>query len=127
MPTYPPHWPAVARDVKDAAGWTCARCSHRHEPESGHTLTVHHFNGRASDLRRWNLMPLCQRCHLSVQGRVNVPQAMLFAPSPWALPYIAGAIAAGEVAPPPSYSAAGWAQAYSAATGRQWPPWAPTT
>src|SRR5262245_6663119 len=37
-------------------------------------LTVHHLTGDKADCRWWNLAALCQRCHLSVQGRVNMAQ-----------------------------------------------------
>lgn len=33
-------------------------------------LTVHHLNGAKYDCRWFNLAALCQRCHLSVQGKV---------------------------------------------------------
>lgn len=34
-------------------------------------LTVHHLDGDKLNCRWWNLAALCQRCHLSIQGRVN--------------------------------------------------------
>lgn len=34
---YPRNWKDIARAVKDAAGWRCVRCGHRHEsPKRGH-------------------------------------------------------------------------------------------
>lgn len=42
---YPAEWPDLACVVKDEACWKCVRCGHAHDPVSGHTLTVHHFDG----------------------------------------------------------------------------------
>ena len=68
---YPPDWAGIALAVKDDAGWKCERCLHPHDFESKHVLTVHHLDGDKSNCERWNLAALCQRCHLSVQGRVD--------------------------------------------------------
>ena len=53
-------------------------------------LTVHHLNGRKHDLRWWNLVALCQRCHLSVQTRVQMERVYPFEHSDWFKPYAAG-------------------------------------
>ena len=53
-------------------------------------LTVHHLNGIKHDCRWWNLAALCQRCHLSVQGRVVMDRVYLFEHSGWFKPYAAG-------------------------------------
>lgn len=53
-------------------------------------LTVHHLNGDKADARWWNLAPLCQRCHLTIQGRVNLAQVYVMAHSPWFQPHAAG-------------------------------------
>ncbi len=71
---YPAEWPAVAKAVKDAAGWQCERCKHPNDLQSGHVLTVHHLDGNKHNLERWNLAALCQRCHLKIQGRVKMDQ-----------------------------------------------------
>jgi hypothetical protein len=53
-------------------------------------LTVHHFDGDKSNCVWWNLLALCQRCHLQVQTRV-VPDVPYFLEhSAWAKPYVAG-------------------------------------
>ena len=93
MTTYPPNWPAIATQVKDAAGWRCVRCGHPHDRASGHVLTVHHLNGQKDDCRWWNLVACCQRCHLSVQGRVRMDRPWIFEHSAWFRPYVAGAYA----------------------------------
>lgn len=87
---YPYGWPLIAKATKDAASWRCVRCRHAHEPESGRTLTVHHWDGDKGNCRWWNLMPLCQACHLSIQGRVNPDQSYMFEHAEWCKPYAAG-------------------------------------
>ena len=90
MNDYPDDWPAIAKATKDEAGWRCARCNHNHHAPSGHVLTVHHLDGDKSNCRWWNLAPLCQRCHLSIQGRVVMEQPYIFEHSKWFKPYVAG-------------------------------------
>lgn len=53
-------------------------------------LTVHHLNGIKHDCRWWNLVALCQRCHLSVQGRVVMERPYHGEHSEWFRPYVAG-------------------------------------
>lgn len=57
-------------------------------------LTVHHLNGRKFDLRWHNLVALCQRCHLSVQSRVQMERLWPWEHSEWFKPYVAGFYAA---------------------------------
>lgn len=88
---YPADWPAIAAAVKDAAGWRCVRCDAAHAREGWRILTVHHLNGDKSDCRWWNLLALCQRCHLSIQGRVNLERPWVMVEhTPWFRPYVAG-------------------------------------
>ncbi len=74
MSGYPKDWPAIAKRIKDSSDWKCERCNHKHEPETGYCLTVHHLDGDKSNCADWNLAALCQRCHLQVQGRVRMNQ-----------------------------------------------------
>lgn len=53
-------------------------------------LTVHHLNGRKFDLRWWNLVALCQRCHLQIQGKVQMERVWAWEHSEWFKPYAAG-------------------------------------
>ena len=53
-------------------------------------LTVHHLNGDKLDCRWWNLTALCQRCHLTIQGRVVMERRFLTEHSDWFKPYAAG-------------------------------------
>jgi len=87
---YPENWKEIATQVKAEAGGKCIRCGHEHDPETGHTLTVHHFDGDKANCRWWNLLALCQRCHLSVQARVDPEQPYFLEHSEWAKPFVAG-------------------------------------
>jgi len=57
-------------------------------------LTVHHLNGRKDDCRWWNLAALCQRCHLTIQGKVQMARVWPWEHSEWFKPYVAGYYAA---------------------------------
>lgn len=124
--TYANDWNAIAIGVKQRSGWACVRCAHPHDPAAGRTLTVHHFDGDKGNNAAWNLMALCQACHLSVQARVAPEQGLMVAPSVWAMPYIAGMIAAGKTPAPPGYDLAQWMQRFASdRNGDSWPTWAP--
>jgi hypothetical protein len=53
-------------------------------------LTVHHLNGDKYDCRWWNLVALCQRCHLQIQGKVQMARIWPWEHSDWFKPYVAG-------------------------------------
>ena len=53
-------------------------------------LTVHHLTGEKADCRWWNLAALCQRCHLQIQGRVQMGRVWPWEHSEWFQPYVAG-------------------------------------
>jgi hypothetical protein len=53
-------------------------------------LTVHHLDGIKPNLRWWNLAALCQRCHLTIQGRVQMARIYPWPHSDWFKPYVAG-------------------------------------
>ena len=65
------------------------RCTH---PRDGkmRILTVHHLTGAKDDNRWWNLLALCQSCHLTIQGRVIPERPWLFEHTAWFKPYAAG-------------------------------------
>ncbi len=87
---YPVYWDLLAEAVKKAAGMKCIRCGHGHSRSTGHVLTVHHLDGDKSNDRWWNLLALCQRCHLTVQANVIPERPWMFEHSDWFKPYIAG-------------------------------------
>ena len=53
-------------------------------------LTVHHLDGDKSNDQWWNTLPLCQRCHLQVQTRVDPEIPYFLEHSSWFKPYAAG-------------------------------------
>lgn len=99
---YPPQWPELADTVKRCAEWTCERCKHPHHPSSGHTLIVHHLDGNPQNCELWNLAALCQRCHLSVQGRVRMDQLFfvdILDVAEWFKPHLAGYLKSKQAKP----------------------------
>ena len=96
---YPSDWPQIAQRVKDEAGWRCVRCGHRHDPEAGYTLTVHHLDLDPKNCEWWNLVALCQRCHLIIQAKVIMEQPWMFEHSTWFKPYVAGYYAKSNALP----------------------------
>ena len=74
-------------------------CTHpQTDPAKQRMLTVHHLDLDKSNVEDWNLAALCQGCHLSVQGRVDMHQEYVFAHTDWMKPHVAGrdaAMAAG--------------------------------
>jgi hypothetical protein len=88
---YPQDWKAIATAIKEAAGWRCVRCDHPHDPPAGFCLTVHHLSMNKADCAWFNLVALCQRCHLSIQHRVDLTRPWVMAEhSAWFRPYVAG-------------------------------------
>lgn len=88
---YPPDWPAIAKRVKEEAGWACVRCGVPHQPAAGYGLTVHHLDLSPANCRWWNLVPLCQRCHLQIQAKVVLERPWVMAEhTSWFRPYVAG-------------------------------------
>ena len=88
--SYPANWQQIADACKQQAGWRCERCGHADDRASGHVLTVHHLDGDKSNCRDWNLAALCQRCHLSIQGRVRMERVWMLEHSPWFKSHAAG-------------------------------------
>lgn len=115
--------PPIKDLVRERAGHRCVRCGHPYRKGLGdrgwspcdshcthkldtdgifddvpwsrwRILTVHHLNGVKADCRWWNLVALCQRCHLSIQGRVVMERAFILEHSEWFKPYAAGWYAA---------------------------------
>lgn len=53
-------------------------------------LTVHHLDGVKLNCRWWNLVSLCQRCHLHIQKKVDMLRVFPFEHTDWFKPYVAG-------------------------------------
>lgn len=70
---YPKNWKEISTRIKAAAGWKCERCKTPHGPVPN-VLTTHHLDGNKKNCADWNLAALCQRCHLTIQGRVKMDQ-----------------------------------------------------
>ena len=71
--------------------WCCVRCGHEHDIPAGYMLTVHHLDLNPSNNAWWNLLALCQRCHLRVQARVVLERPWVMTEhSEWFRPYVAG-------------------------------------
>jgi len=93
--------------VRAEAGERCIRCFH--PAGDGHTerapcddrcthprdgkmrvLTVHHLDGDKANNPWWNLLALCQSCHLTIQGRVIPERPWILEHSAWFVPYVCG-------------------------------------
>ena len=101
---YPRDWKEIATAVKEKAGWRCVRCFHPHETPSQRVecdrrcthspdgkqrmLTVHHLDMDKANCRPSNLAPLCQICHLQIQGKVDIEQDYMFEHSEWLKPFL---------------------------------------
>lgn len=53
-------------------------------------LTVHHLDENKANCRWWNLVALCQRCHLRMQRTVVMDRPYHYEHSEWFQPYAAG-------------------------------------
>lgn len=53
-------------------------------------LTVHHCNGQKDCLAWWNLLALCQRCHLQIQAKVVLERVYPHEHSSWFKPFVSG-------------------------------------
>lgn len=85
---YNPDGAQKRREARDRVGNRCIRCDSPSVP--GKILTVHHFDGDKSNDAWWNLLPLCQVCHLQVQARVDPGIPFFLEHSDWLKPYVAG-------------------------------------
>lgn len=87
---YPKDWQEIARRVKDEANWRCIRCNHGNDLQNGYVLTVHHLDMNPANNKWWNIVCLCQRCHLKVQAKLNPDRPYSLEHSGWYKPYVAG-------------------------------------
>lgn len=75
--------------IPDTLRWAAEQQRGRVEAE-WRILTVHHLDGDKANLAWWNLVALCQRCHLEIQGRVVMERVYPHEHSEWFRPYVAG-------------------------------------
>lgn len=88
---YPKSWTKEFRNAfREARGNKCERCNRSHNPENGYALTIHHLDNDKANCEEWNLAALCQRCHLHIQGKVEMNQGWMFDHSEWMRPHIEG-------------------------------------
>lgn len=82
---YPADWADITYFIKHLAKWHCEHCGHGNDYGKRRVLTTHHLNMIKSDCRYINLVALCQKCHLYIQGTFIPNQLFLldnFIP-PW--------------------------------------------
>lgn len=77
---YPPDWDEIAKEAKKRAGYKCQWCGLQFEEDgyddsqihiplkNGLALTVHHLDRNPANNSEENLIVLCQKCHLYIQG-----------------------------------------------------------
>ncbi len=80
---YPDNWEEIAERIKEMAGWKCENCGRFDSPADGYGLTTHHIDLDKMNCAWWNLVALCQRCHLSWQNVFIIGQLWLFKPPAW--------------------------------------------
>lgn len=85
---YNPDGKEKRRLARESVGNKCIRCGSPSVP--GRILTTHHFDGDKSNDEWYNLLPLCQVCHLHIQAKVDPEQPWMFEHSNWLKPYVAG-------------------------------------
>jgi hypothetical protein len=85
---YNPDGKEKRRQAREAAGNKCLRCGSPSVP--GKILTTHHFDGNKANDEWWNLLALCQVCHLKIQGKVDPEIPFIFEHSDWLKPFVAG-------------------------------------
>lgn len=79
---YNPDGKKKRQEARNSVGNKCIRCGSPSVPGS--------FDGDKSNDEWWNLLPLCQVCHLHIQGKVDPEQPYFFEHSDWIKPYVAG-------------------------------------
>lgn len=64
-------------------------CTHERDRKL-RVLTVHHLDGHKANDAWWNLLALCQVCHLQIQAKLIPERPFLFKHSAWFVPYVCG-------------------------------------
>ncbi len=71
MKQYPPDWPEIAERIKKKKVYHCEICKHKHDPQNGYCLTVHHLDRDPQNNEEYNLVSACQRCHLRLEAHAK--------------------------------------------------------
>ena len=103
---YMPHRDVPAGEIGARAARTPMACDDECDVSRGHpfgvlalgegptprglSYGVHHLDGDKSNCRWWNLLPMCNSCHLGVQAKVDPETPYLWEHSTWFKPYVAG-------------------------------------
>jgi hypothetical protein len=82
-------WREVRRDPAEGAFLQAAHSGVEVEAQ-WRILTVHHADGDKANVRWWNLLALCQRCHLEIQAKVVMERVYPHEHSSWFRPFVAG-------------------------------------
>lgn len=85
---YNPDGKLKRQQARERVGNKCIRCGSPSVP--GRILTTHHFDGDKANDAWYNLLPLCQVCHLHIQGKVDPEVPFFLEHSDWLKPYVAG-------------------------------------
>ena len=94
---YPYNWQEISYRIREKNNFRCERCGSPNNPTGGYTLTVHHLDGNKSNNDDWNLAALCQRCHLTIQGKVLMQQVYMFEHTDWFKPHVEGYLESLEI------------------------------
>jgi len=74
---YPKEWKKISKAVIEKANNCCKLCpSANYKPHwktgSKVVLTVHHIDGNINNNSKYNLIALCQRCHLILDLELHI-------------------------------------------------------
>lgn len=65
---YPWDWSFIATEAKRKAGYKCQNCSRAPDSPGNPVITVHHKDHNPLNNDETNLIVLCARCHLQIEG-----------------------------------------------------------
>ena len=65
---YPMEWPIISKAIKDERGWQCEICHVKQGDEPNNNMTVHHKDHSPFNNDPSNLLVVCQKCHLRLEG-----------------------------------------------------------
>jgi len=67
-PAYPEDWPTIAYTIKQERSWKCQICGIKQGKDPHNNITVHHHDHNTFNNDPDNLIILCQKCHLRIEG-----------------------------------------------------------